>query len=51
MKCNEHQKDAERLPYLDWHDKAHKTFRKGQRQRQCNECERWFFPWELKSCP
>lgn len=49
--CDWHQSDkaGEKLGYLAWHDKAARTYAKGERQTQCPGCCRWFFPWERAS--
>lgn len=51
MQCVEHNDDSERLGYSAWHDKAAKSARRGMKQRQCAECRRFFWPWEMRSTP
>lgn len=48
MTCAGHQTEAQKLPYMAWHHRAHEAHRRGQRQTQCSECKRWFFSWELR---
>lgn len=48
MQCREHVTGAEKLTYFDWHERAHKAHAKGVRQRQCQDCGRWFFPFEMR---
>ena len=46
MRCADHIAGANPLGYLEWHDKAARTYGKGARQQQCSGCHRWYFPWE-----
>ncbi len=48
IRCKDHDEGKNRLGYLEWHDKAAISARKGQKQEQCDECGWWFFPWERK---
>jgi len=49
LQCSGHQDEHERLGCLEWCDKAEESDQKGERQRRCDECKRWYFPWELKA--
>lgn len=44
--CKQHFTDAEKLPYVAWHEKAAKANAAGEKQTQCMTCYRWFFTWE-----
>jgi hypothetical protein len=46
--CRWHVSEAqsERLSYLDWLHRAEASHRRGERQRRCPGCGRFFFPWE-----
>ena len=48
MRCSDHMTDDQRLPYLYWHPRAAEAIRKGEKQRKCAECGRWFFSWEMR---
>ena len=47
MTCADHQDEQERLGYGEWMNKAEASNRRGVKQRQCGECKRWYFPWEI----
>jgi len=48
MNCKEHQKVKQKRSYTAWHARAADSYRKGERQRQCSECNLWFWSWEMK---
>ena len=47
LKCDGHIRADVRLPYREWHYKAHESYRRGMRQQRCAGCGLYFFPWEL----
>ena len=49
MICTDHIKQDERLGYMAWMERANVSHRKGEKQRQCSECRRWYFAWELRA--
>jgi hypothetical protein len=49
--CDRHITRKEQLGYLEWHDKAAQSARKGEKQVRCTQCSLYFFPWEMKSTP
>jgi hypothetical protein len=49
VKCADHQTRDKKLGYIQWMFRAQESQRKGHRQRQCGECLRWFFPWEMSA--
>jgi hypothetical protein len=48
LRCSGHIRDDKRLGYVAWHDKAAESHHRGQRQRQCSECNRFYFSWEKR---
>ncbi len=49
MACAEHITQDERLYYVEWHNKAEESERKGETQARCGECGLLFFPWEMRA--
>ena len=46
--CAWHITEAERLPYLAWHDRAHLANARGERQVRCPGCGLWVFSFERR---
>lgn len=39
--CTTHK--TETMSYLEWHAWAEERVKKGDKQKQCPKCKRWFF--------
>jgi hypothetical protein len=48
LTCAGHHGDADRLPYVAWHERSAEAKRHGERQERCEECGRYFWSWELR---
>jgi hypothetical protein len=48
VKCSDHEgaPPVPKLGYIDWHERAAEAYARGERQAQCDECRRWYFPFE-----
>lgn len=46
MRCADHVTENQKLGYVAWHVKAAESERNGVNQTVCDDCGRWFFPWE-----
>lgn len=42
--CETH--NPKELPYLKWFEWAENKYRKGEMQKQCPKCKRWYFKEE-----
>lgn len=47
--CAWHVDDREKLGYIQWHDRAERSMRRGARQRRCPGCDRLWFVWETRT--
>ena len=47
LKCEGHQGEAEKLPYIAWHERAAEAKKHGEGQERCSECGRYYWGWEL----
>lgn len=47
--CAWHVSEAERLPYVAWHERAERALRRGERQTRCAGCGLWIPQWERRS--
>jgi hypothetical protein len=48
MICADHITNDEQLPYVAWHEKSNESKVNGEKQDRCDECHRWFWPWERR---
>jgi len=48
LTCAGHQTDDEKMPYVEWHERSEEARKRGEKQRRCLECSRYFWPWELR---
>ena len=51
VSCAGHIAEDEGLSYLQWHHRAARSHSRGERQKLCPGCDRWFWPWEMKQGP
>lgn len=47
--CAWHVGEAERLPYIAWHERAEGALERDQAPRFCSGCSRFIPPWERRS--